>query len=227
MGIGIKRALISIFKDAVRRTGIGRRPVFSVYNYMFEPDQLRFLMDMVTETADVPGTCVEAGCADGATTVLLRKWMTCKGIRKDYYAIDTFRGFQPEHVEHEINSRNKPRSIRYPFSNNKKEWFDYSMKVSGVNDVVSIAADVARFEFSSVAPISFCLLDVDLYVPVAAALPKIYDVCSPGAIIVCDDCQPNQLYDGSLQAYEEFVKSRNLESVIRFGKFGIIRKPTN
>jgi hypothetical protein len=225
MGLGIKRAVISLVKDAVIRTGIGKEPMFAVYNYMFDPEQLRFLMDLVAETADVPGSCVEAGCAHGATTALLRKWMACKGIKKDYYAIDTFRGFKQDHVEHEIKSRNKPLGIRYPFSNNKKEWFDCSMKVSGINDVVSIEADVAAFEFSSLAPISFCLLDVDLYVPIAAALPKIYDSCSPGAVIVCDDCIPNSLYDGALQAYEEFVSSRGLKSEIRFGKLGIVRKP--
>lgn len=225
MGLGIKRAITSIVKDAVIRTGIGKQPVFSVYQYMFDPEQLRFLMDIVTETASIPGSYVEAGCAHGATTAMLRKWMVCKGIKKPYYAIDTFRGFRPEHVEHEIKSRRKPRNIRYPFSSNKKEWFDCSMKVSGVNDVVSIEADVARFEFSSIGPISFCLLDVDLYIPMAAALPSIYDACSPGATIVCDDCEPNSLYDGALQAYEEFVKSRHLQKSIVLGKLGIIRKP--
>jgi O-methyltransferase len=225
MGLGIKRAVISVFKDAIIRTGIGHRPVFSVYNYMFDPEQLRLLMDLVVEAAEVPGSCVEAGCANGATTALLRKWMACRGIKKDYYAIDTFCGFLPDHVEYEIKSRSKPQSIRYPFSSNKKAWFDHSMKLSRVDGVTSIEADVASFDFSSVAPIAFCLLDVDLYVPVAAALPKLYDHCSPGAVIVCDDCQPNSLYDGALQAYEEFVQARHLPDDIRCGKLGIIHKP--
>jgi hypothetical protein len=225
MGLGVKRALISLMRDAVIQTGIGKEPIFSVYNYMFDPAQLRFLMDLVAETADVPGSCVEAGCARGATTALLRKWMMCRGIVKNYYAIDTFRGFRTDHVEHEIKSRNKPGGIRYAFASNKKEWFDYSMKLSEVDDVVAIEADVATFDFSSVAPISFCLLDVDLYVPTAAALPRIYDCSSPGSVIVCDDCKPNSVYDGALQAYEEFARARHLDSVIKLGKLGIIRKP--
>jgi O-methyltransferase len=225
MGTGIKRAITSLMKDAIVRTGIGQEQIFSVYQYMYDPEQLRLLMDLIVETASIPGNCVEAGCAYGATTALLRKWMECKGISKKYYAIDTFSGFCLEHVEYEIKSRNKPDRIRYPFSDNKKGWFDLSMKLSGINDVVSIEADVAKFDFSTLSPISFCLLDVDLYLPIAAALPSIYDACSPGGVIVCDDCSPNNLYDGALQAYEEFVSRKNLRKVIELNKLGIIRKP--
>ena len=96
-----------------------------------------------------------------------------------------------------------------------------------VADVISIEADAARFDFSAAAPISFCLLDVDIYLPIAAALPKIYDALSRGGIIVCDDCCPNTTYDGALRAYEEFVEGRRLSRDLILGKFGIIRKSWN
>jgi len=224
MGTGIKLAATSLLKNAALRSGIGKELLFSVYNYMFDPEQLHFLMDALTEVADVKGACVEAGCAGGATTALLRKWMDCKGIKKQYYAIDTFSGFLPEHVAHEVQVRNKSGAIKFIFKNNKKEWFDASMKLAGIDDVVSVEADIAEFDFSPLAPLSFCLLDVDLYIPIAAALPKIYDALSVGGMIVCDDCAPNNIYDGALQAYEEFVRREHLVSSVVLGKLGIIRK---
>jgi hypothetical protein len=108
-----------------------------------------------------------------------------------------------------------------------KKWFDASMKLAGITDVISVEADVAQFDFLAVAPISFCLLDVDLYLPIAAALPRIYDALSSGGKIVCDDCCPNTMYDGALQAYEEFVENKELAHNVILGKFGIVRKPRN
>ena len=103
------------------------------------------------------------------------------------------RGFRPERIGHEIKSRRKPREIRYPFSHNKKKWFDVSLKLSRINDVIE--ADVTKFDFSTVVPISFCLLDVDLYLAVAAA-PNIASQCGNrvtiAARIICTmgRCRP-------------------------------------
>lgn len=224
MGTGIRVAATSLLKDASLRTGIGKEVIFSIYNYMFTPEQLRFLMDVLVCVANVSGSCVEAGCAKGATTALLRKWMECKGIKKQYYAIDTFSGFVREHVDYEISKRQKSEIIRSVFRDNKKQWFDASMKLAGIEDVVSVEADVAQFDFSTIAPISFCLLDVDLYVPVSTALPRIYDALSVGGIVICDDCAPNNLYDGALQAFTEFVEANSLPNEVALGKLGIIRK---
>lgn len=46
---------------------------------------------------------------------------------------------------------------------------------------------------------------------------------SSGGIIVVDDCKPAELWDGALQAYEEFVEQKGLSNEIAAGKLGIIR----
>jgi hypothetical protein len=51
-----------------------------------------------------------------------------------------------------------------------------------VERVKSITADVFNFDFRSIAPISFCLLDVDLYLPIKNTLPKILRPVYPFAI---------------------------------------------
>lgn len=206
------------------RAGLHAHSTFSVYNYMFTPGQLRFLMDCVTETAGIGGCCVEAGCAQGATTVFLRKWMEESGIEKKYFTLDTFAGFPSHQADYEIGVRGKSANIKVPFLFNRKEWFDYTISLAEVTDVTSIQVDISHFDFNTIAPISFCLLDVDLYLPIKECLPRIYGNMPKGGIIVVDDCVPDSLYDGAMQAYAEFVELHNIEKRVVLGKFGVIRR---
>jgi len=219
----LSQTIRSIIKDVSLKTGIYNRLFFDVYPYMYEPKQLILLTEYVKAVRNVPGCFVEAGCAFGATTVFLNKFMTGEGIERDYYAIDTFSGFVDEHVEHEIKNRGKPEDLAEYFTENKKAWFDRSMSLRGIKRVKSIQSDVTRFEFSAIAPIAFCLLDVDIYKPMKDVLPKIYGAMSPGGIIVIDDCQAPHLWDGALQAYEEFIQEKGLPKEIIAEKLGILR----
>ena len=224
MRVGIKGGIRKLYRDLVVMSGLGVRSTFSVYDYMYDPQQLRFIIDCIEETDSVKGCCVEAGCERGHTTAFLKKWMTAAGIQKEFFAIDTFSGFVQDQVEYEIIHRGKPDRIRTDFSLNKKPWFDCSMKLAGIFDVVSIEADVAEFDFDTIFPIAFCLLDVDLYLPVKQCLPNIYRNLSRGGIIIVDDCAPDKLYDGAMLAYQEFVAMIGSSQEVRCEKLGIIRK---
>jgi hypothetical protein len=48
---------------------------------------------------------------------------------------------------------------------------------------------------------------------------------SSGGIIIVDDCQPDQMWDGALQAYQEFARERNLPMEIVAEKLGVVRLP--
>jgi hypothetical protein len=99
------------------------------------------------------------------------------------------------------------------------------MAVHGLKRVKSIECDATQFDLSSVAPTAFCLIDVDLYIPVKDLLPKVFSRMSSGGIIVVDDCQPDQMWDGALQAYREFARERNLSTEIVAEKLGVVRFP--
>jgi O-methyltransferase len=146
------------------------------------------------------------------------------GIAKNYYALDTFSGFVREHLDYEASHRSKDRGVDLWFMNNKKEWFDHALGISGVQDVQSIECDAATFDFAGLGPTAFALVDVDLYLPMAAILPKLYQAMSPGGIILVDDCTPHACWDSALVAYTEFVAQQGITPQIEHGKTGIIRK---
>jgi len=220
----LTRAVRTIIKDISLKTG-GNRQLFRLYPYMFSPAQLIFLTDCMKSVSDVPGSFVEVGCAYGATTLFLNKFMNDSTAlaQRNYYAIDTFQSFVAEHADYEIQNRGKPPSIKKRFKENKKAWFDKSMAVHGVKRVKSIECDATQFDLFSLAPIAFCLIDVDLYIPVKDLLPKVFSAMSPGGVIVVDDCEPDQMWDGALQAYQEFAREKNLPAEIVLEKLGVVR----
>lgn len=202
-----------------------RRYFFPRYFYHFTVPQLCFLCRCIEKTKDVRGSIVEVGCAGGATTVFLNKYMDAQKIQKKYYAIDTFSGFVNEDIEFEVINRGKCRDLYTGFQVNKQKWFDGTMRLNNIERVRSIQADVNRCCFTELAPLSFVFLDVDLYRPMRKTLKELYDVLSPGGIIIVDDCNPDNIsWDGSDQAYKEFSKEINQPARVVHGKLGIIKK---
>lgn len=217
------RLATDLFKKMVASTGIFRKNFFSRYPYMFEPDQLYMLMQLLRRTKNVEGCYVEVGCAYGSTTILLKKYMDRLGIKRRCIALDTFEGFVKEHADYDINVLKKDASLKKIFSVNKKEWFIESLKVDNVTGVDVVAGDASLFDFGAIAPIAFCLIDVDLYKPIKTIMPKAYMNLSPGGIIVVDDCKPHPLWGGALLAYEEFMSDNGFEPKIVAEQFGIIK----
>ena len=151
--------------------------------------------------------------------------MDAQNIPKDYYALDTFSGFVPEDVEFEVLERGKTANLLTAFQANKKEWFDGTMQHNDISRVRSIETDVNEYDLTTLGPLSFVLVDVDLYRPMKKSLPELYEALSPDGIIVVDDCSSADIrWDGSDQAYKEFMRKIGRSPQIIHGKLGIIRK---
>ena len=202
-----------------------KRYFFPKYLYNHTPPQLCFLCQCVEETRSVAGSIAEVGCANGLTTVFLNRYMNSQGIEKPYYAIDTFSGFVTEDINFEVENRGKQRHLFKRFEVNKKKWYDATMRWNNVDRVRSVEADVNKYDLTTLGPLSFALLDVDLYRPIKKSLPELYSILTPGGVIVVDDCDSQHIrWDGADQAYKEFMQERNLPLQIVHGKLGIIRK---
>ena len=203
-----------------------RQYFFPRYLYNFTPPQLCFLCQCLENTRNVPGNIAEVGCESGTATVFLNKYMDAQGFEKTYYAVDTFSGFVQEDVDVEVSERGKSKQwIEDFFAVNKKKWFDGTMLQNDITRVKSIEADVNRYNLRTLGPLSFCLFDVDLYRPMRKGLKELYDVLSPGGIMVVDDCdESNRVWDGADQAYKEFMNDAGLPVEILHGKLGLIRK---
>ena len=202
-----------------------RKYFFPRYLYNFTPPQLCFLCQCLEDTRHLAGSYAEIGCDHGATTVFLNKYMDAQNIPKTYYALDTFLGFVAADIAFEIALRGKTKDLFTSFQVNNKKWFDGTMRENHITRVHSITADVNHYDLRTLGPLSFILLDVDLYRPMKKCLPQLFEVLTPGGIIVVDDCVSSDIrWDGSDQAYKEFMRGKNHPPQIIHGKLGIVRK---
>lgn len=110
------------------------------------------------------------------------------------------------------------------FTSIDKRWFDRTMQFNKITGVQSIKADASTYDFRWMGRISFAIIDVDLYLPTRKVLDRLYDQLADGGILVVDDYKPDTLWDGSFEAYKEFVLSRDLQQKIVLDKLGVIEK---
>ncbi len=216
--------MLARMRDAYFRAVIQhRRGGHHTYEYMFSPSQLGCLVGEVDRTDPLAGSIVEVGCGFGATTVFLDRHLRDIGSDKRYYALDTFGGFAPEDVAVE---RGRGRRWDYlDFRDNSKASFELTMELNRVRRVTAIKADAKTFDFTTIGPFSFCLVDVDLYQPVLATLKAVWDLMTPGGVIVVDDCDADHpVWRGSYEAYTEFVAGKGLQKDIHHTKLGIIQR---
>lgn len=210
-----------IVKTVLARTPL-RRVVFHRYDYMFRPGDLAFLVGCLDATKGLDGGVVEIGCAGGHTTVFLCKHLDDQHDDREYHAIDTFGGFTAADVDVERRRGKDERQYRTVFRAYRKDWYERTVRDNGISRVLTHEADINEFDVSTIGALSMCLIDVDLYRPVTAALEKVAPALVPGGMVIVDDCLPSNEYDGALQAYCEFVDARGVPREFH-GKLGIIR----
>jgi O-methyltransferase len=215
--------MIKQLKTFLASIGIGNSAIFGRYPYMFTPIQIAKLIDLGREAAAVPGSYVEVGCAYGATTVLMMKLFEELGTKKQGFALDTFQGFVKDHSNYDIEKLGMDGSLVEHFTQNDPSWLKASLKLANIDCVDIVPGDATKFDFRRCGPISFALLDVDLFQPIYDILPKLYKEMSPGGIIVVDDCAPSKKWEGALHAYRKFMADMQMPEQIVCHKLGIVR----
>ena len=192
------------------------------YPFNIEPIQLaEIIMGIERALAGRPhSTIVEVGVARGMTSRLIAEHVMLQGYDVDFYCIDTFSSFTSEDVDFEVSNRGKTREELRGFAYNDFEV--WKRNFADIPFVKPTQADAGKFDFSSIAPVSFCFLDVDLYVPTKAVLENLRPHLAPNAVVVVDDVQDNNQWDGAYQAFMEYVDEQGLDHRIAGNKCGII-----
>jgi hypothetical protein len=195
------------------------------YRYCFLPDALWALCEAAESVLPLNGAFAEIGVFTGETTVYINEHLRQHGELPNYYCIDTFSGFTPDDIDVETG-RGKSEDLSQWFALNSKETFQRSMDLHGLNRTVVIQADAAKFDYTSLPPLSFALVDLDLYRPMQAALAGIWERMLPGGILIADDCNDDiHTWDGARQAYVEFCEKEGLPVDVRNHKLGFAHKP--
>jgi len=212
-------------KKLLTTTSFGRRLLLPRYRYQYSPEQLWSLCETAEAALLLGGAFAEIGVYDGTTTVYLHRHLQSKGPAPTYYCIDTFSGFTEEDIEVEMERGNAVDYANLFYFNNK-ETFERTMKLSGLDRTIAIQADAATFDYTSLQPLSFALIDVDLLRPVRAALNGCWEKLLPGGVLVIDDCDVSvKHFDGAYEAFVEFCELHDLPVDIRFDKLGFATRP--
>ena len=212
----IKEIKEIIKKLLFRYTKIGA----PTYAYNLEPSQLAEIVDSLNKVKNIEGCICEIGVARGLTTMFICEHIKdFKNIPR-FYCIDTYSSFVKEDMDFEVERRNKKKSELSGFSYNNFEIWKKNFKK--FNFVKAIQTDVKKFDFSKIKPIKFALLDVDLYLPTLAALRELKENMCKGGIVVVDDVNDNNSWDGANQAFFEFIKENSLNFKLIGKKCGVI-----
>jgi hypothetical protein len=230
--IGERRPLRTRLKirrrELLLKTRFGRRALLTRYDLSWFPAQLWELCQSAASVKPLGGAYVELGCAWGAFTVYLNRHLIGWGPPPPgyrYICIDTFSGFTDTDIAGE-----RDRGMAFSFDDfdfNSKRLFEEAMRWNHLAEVVEVVqADAVTFDYGSLPPVAFALVDVDLHVPVLAGLRGLWPRMLPGGIVVVDDCNPDHpKWNGAYQAYVEFCAEVGLEPDLRLGQFGFLERP--
>jgi len=180
------------------------------YPYKVSPGQLAAMVDLIESSRAAGGAVIEIGVAQGDTSVFLLEHLASVGDERPLLLFDTFSGFTPSSVEVEVARRGKSRDDYDKFRYGDEQIFRKRLSTAGYSRFQTFAGDAAEFDWGSIGPIGAVLLDIDLYQPTKIILEAIYPHLCDGGGIVVDDCVAGGPWDGSLQAYEEFIAAHGM-----------------
>ena len=195
------------------------------YPYKINPGELSAMIELIETTRGSGGAIAEIGVAQGDTSMFLLEHLRSVGDPRPLLLLDTFAGFTEESIEFEVSRRGKRSADYDKFRYGDEARFRRHLTKAGYSDFRTIKGDAATFDWGTVGPLGAILLDIDLYQPTIKVLEAAYPLLVPGGGIVIDDCLADTPWDGSLQAYIEFITAHDLPFERVGQKGAVVRKP--
>jgi hypothetical protein len=146
------------------------------------------------------------------------------GDTRRIHLFDTFAGFTADSIDFEVAQRGKAPAHYDIFKYGDEELFRKRLRSLGYTHFDTHKGDASAFDWHALGPIAVVHLDIDLYQPTKRILDAVWPQLVDGGGIVVDDCQPDNPYDGSLQAYQEFIAEHGLPFERAGSKGGVLRK---
>lgn len=183
-------------------------------------------------TLDIPGDIVECGVFKGAGLMYWLKLLNlyARGEQKRVVGFDTFGAFAESLLDYERESA-KAFTTEAGFEGETPEGILALAQQAGFNNTELIPGDVIQTlpTYVKANPgfrISLLNLDFDTYHGTSVALENLYDLVTPGGIIVLDEYGKRGW--GESDAVDEFFKGKAVEIKAVRGSFqptAYIRKP--
>lgn len=220
------RSLREVAKWVVYRTPVAERLMAPSYPYKLNPAQLSAMLGLMEATREAGASVAEIGVAQGDTSVFLLEHLRTTGDARRLFLFDTFEGFTPASIEVEVSARGKEPAAYDAFRYGDEKRFERNLRNAGYENFEIVKGDASGFDWSAIAPIGAVILDIDLYQPTISTLNAIWPHLVPGGGVVVDDCLLGTPWDGSLQAYEEFIAAQALPFERVGEKGAVVRKPS-
>jgi O-methyltransferase len=189
------------------------------------PAHLFLYLDTLWRTRSVPGTVLEVGCFQCGTSAVAFQMLREAGIEREYMCVDTFGGFVDSQFTHD-EKVGTTGSLRHGFTFNSRRLVERFLRRWNVPQIKLVESDIVALPASALPEqIAVALVDVDLEVPIYAALEKIYPRLAAGGAILVDDCSPDAAnpYRGARLGYRRFVEQHQLPERYVFG-MGVLDK---
>lgn len=211
-------------KWLVYRLPLARRLMAPRYPYKIDPAELAAMLSLIDQTRASGAAIAEIGVAQGDSSVFFLQHLTTTGDERPLWLFDTFEGFTEQSVAHETQVRGKDGAAFDQFRYGSEARFRRNLQDAGYTQFRTVKGDASVFDWASLGPIGAVLLDIDLYQPTIAILEKLWPHVIPGGGVVLDDCLADTPWDGSLQAYQEFIARHGLPFERVGNKGAVLRK---
>jgi len=132
------------------------------------------------------------------------------GRPKPYFGVDTFSGFVATQFDADVATGNGEHH-RYAFSAGSLNLVRRVLALHDASSGILIQGDICTLPETDLPPqIACALVDVDLAMPVEAALERIWARLVPGGRIVVDDCYENRGDWQAIKGYQAFCRRHAL-----------------
>lgn len=214
----MSRVLKEVLRHAVPMSiYVRRRPLTP----QLAPARLADYLQALRDRVELPGTILEVGCFEGGATIVACRMLRDMGHERPYVCVDTFDGFVPDQFEVDVK-HGTPARLETGFSRNPLSLFERRMRHFDF-PVEAIQGDIVEIDAARLPdPISVCLMDVDLAVPIREGLAKVGPRMATGGVILVDDCDEATDWRGARVGYEEYMRKTSREPRYSVSGFGVV-----